>query len=244
MKKQRLFFSGTSNVVLPVRNKTLFPAAYQDKTRLTYYASLFNSVEVNSSFYKMPLSRTIRKWADEVPDGFRFTFKLFNEVTHATKQVFNLQHLPEFLNRISTTEKQGCLLIQLPPKFSADLVQLARLLAELPVTWHLAIEFRNPSWYTDEVHRLLNDYQAAMVIHDMPRSLAPMELTSDHVVYLRFHGPEGGYRGSYSDDFLAEYAGYINEWLDDGRTVYAYFNNTMGNAIQNLIALNRFVNKS
>ncbi|HZZ75393.1 MAG TPA: DUF72 domain-containing protein [Puia sp.] len=244
MKKQRLFFSGTSNIVLPVRNKTFFPAAYQDKTRLTYYASLFNSVEVNSSFYKLPLSRTIRKWADEVPDGFRFTFKLFNDVTHATKQAFNLQCLPEFLNRISTTEKKGCLIIQLPPKFGVDLFQLGRLLAELPDAWPLAVEFRNPTWYTDEVFRLLNDHQATMVIHDMQRSRAPLEMTSDKMVYLRFHGPEGSYRGSYSDDFLAEYAGYINEWLNGGRTVYTYFNNTMGNAVQNLITLNRFVNNS
>jgi uncharacterized protein YecE (DUF72 family) len=186
MKKQRLFFSGTSNIVLPVRNKTLFPAAYQDKTRLTYYASLFNSVEVNSSFYKMPLSRTIRKWADEVPDGFGFTFKLFNDVTHATKQVFNLQHMPEFLSRISTTEKKGCLLDQLPPKFGVDLFQLGSLLAELPVTGHLAVEFRNPTWYTDDVFQLLNDHQAAMVIHDMPWSRTPLELTSDKVYIFVF----------------------------------------------------------
>jgi len=243
MKKAGSFFSGTSNIVVPVRNKTCYPSAYQDKTRLCFYASLFNSLEVNSSFYKMPLKRTIEKWSGEVPDDFRFTFKLLNAVTHASPQAFNLQPVPEFMDRINGTEKKGCLLVQLPPKFGIDLFQLGGLLAELTDTWPLAVEFRNPSWYTDEVFRLLNDHQATMVIHDMPRSRAPIELTSDTTVYLRFHGHEGGYRGSYDDDFLAEYAWYINEWIQDGRTVYAYFNNTMGNAVQNLLTLNKFVHE-
>ncbi|HEY4196113.1 MAG TPA: DUF72 domain-containing protein [Mucilaginibacter sp.] len=241
MKKERLFFSGTSNIVLPVKNKMFFPVAYQDKSRLAYYASMFNSLEVNSTFYKMPLRRTIEKWGREVPDHFRFSFKLLNVVTHTTRQAFNLQQVSKFMDRINGTEKQGCLLIQLPPKFGIDLFQLGSLLAALSGVWHLAIEFRNPSWYTDPVFQLLNDHQAAMAIHDMPRSAAPLELTSDQVVYLRFHGPEGGYRGSYSDGFLAEYADYINEWMGEGKTVYAYFNNTMGNAVQNLVTLNDLV---
>jgi uncharacterized protein YecE (DUF72 family) len=75
----------------------------------------------------------------------------------------------------------------------------------------------------------------------MRKSTSPFELTSDQFVYLRFHGPEGGYRGSYSDQFLQEYASYVREWIDEGRTVYVYFNNTMGNAVQNLITLNDMV---
>src|ERR1700749_19560 len=111
------FFSGTSNVVLPVRNKSFFPPEFQQSSRLTYYASLFNSVEVNSTFYKLPLARTVAKWSTEVPDEFRFSFKLIQTVTHSLKQTFNLQPIPDFLQRLDT-EKRGCLLVQLPPKFS------------------------------------------------------------------------------------------------------------------------------
>jgi uncharacterized protein YecE (DUF72 family) len=241
------FYPGTSNVVLPVKNKTFLPEEYQQQTRLTYYASLFPSVEINSSFYRMPLSRTVKKWASEVPDHFRFTFKLLKEVTHSVKQAFNQRGIPEFLERIAGAGvKKGCLLVQLPPSFYININQLRILLDHFAVSdsehsWPVAIEFRHPSWYADKVYELLLAHNVAMVLQDMPKSATPMELTSDNLVYLRFHGPEGGYRGSYTDDFLFEYAGYIQEWLAEGRTVYSYFNNTAGSAVQNLITLNDFV---
>ncbi len=235
------FYSGTSNIVLPVSNKTFFPEAYREQTRLRYYASLFNSLEVNSSFYKIPLARTISKWATEVPDDFRFSFKISKEVTHTGRQEFNLHPVPKFLERIKATDKKGCLLIQLPPKFSLDIFQLTRLAAALRTDWKLVIEFRHSSWYVNEVYQLLNGYDIAMVLHDMPGKAAPFILTSDKLIYQRFHGPEKGYRGSYGNDVLAEYAIYINEWLAAGKTVYIYFNNTLGNAVQNLFTLNQFV---
>ncbi len=242
MIKHGLYFSGTSNIVLPVKNKTYFPPEYQDKSRLAYYASLFNSVEINGTFYKMPLAKTIAKWNNQVPENFRFSFKLFQEVTHTGKKIFDLQHIPIFIDRINATGKKGCILVQLPPKFGIDLVQLGYLLTTLsPGYWPVAVEFRNSSWYTDEVFQLLRDHHAGLVLHDMATSATPLELTSAAFVYLRFHGPDGNYGGSYPDDFLAEYASYITEWMEEGKTVYVYFNNTMGNAVQNLVTLNKFV---
>jgi uncharacterized protein YecE (DUF72 family) len=241
------FYSGTSNLLLPVKNKNYFPKPYQDKTRLTYYASMFPSVEINSSFYRMPLQRTMRKWADEVPDDFRFTFKLIGEVTHSVKQTLNLAHIPDFLERISGVGlKKGCLLIQLPPSFTANLTQLRLLLETFEqldeeLRWPIAVEFRHASWYNDKVFSMLHAHNVVMVLQDMAKSASPIEITNDSLVYLRFHGPETGYRGSYDDDFLAEYASFINEWLDEGKTVYAYFNNSLGNAVGNLQTLNNLV---
>ncbi|HEY9534116.1 MAG TPA: DUF72 domain-containing protein [Mucilaginibacter sp.] len=236
------YYAGTSNLVLPVRNKSFFPPEFAGRTRLTYYASLFNSIEINASFYRMPISRTISKWETEVPDNFRFSFKLIKEVTHCGKQQFNLQPIAPFMDLIAASGKRGCLLIQLPPKFGRDDVQLDVLLQILNgCGWPIAIEFRNPGWYNDNVYRLLADSNTAMVLHDKHGSQSPLETTSDDFTYLRFHGPENGYRGSYTDDFLYEYAGYICEWLNEGKTVYAYFNNTLGAAVQNLQTLNQFV---
>lgn len=237
MDSNNQFFSGTSNVVLPVRNKTFFPPEFQQSSRLAYYASLFNSVEVNSTFYRLPMARTVAKWSGEVPHHFRFSFKLIQTTTHALRQTLDVRPIPDFLQCLDT-DKRGCVLVQLPPKFTADTTQLGVLLNALEnCGWPLAIEFRNPSWYSDAVFELLYQHNAAMVLHDMKKSAAPIELTSDEFVYLRFHGPEPGYRGSYTDSHLAEYASYINEWLDDGRTVYTYFNNTMGDAVGNLVTL-------
>ncbi|HEY8898156.1 MAG TPA: DUF72 domain-containing protein, partial [Niastella sp.] len=81
--------AGTSGLVLPVPNKQSFPPEFSDKSRLTYYASLLNSIEINSSFYKVPQPATVRKWADSVPDDFVFTFKLWQEITHVKGFAYN-----------------------------------------------------------------------------------------------------------------------------------------------------------
>ena len=243
------FYSGTSGLVVPVP-KHSFPPEFEDKSRLTYYASLLNSIEINSSFYKLPRSITIRKWAESVPDGFKFTFKLWKEVTHNKGLTFRTEDLENFMMAINEAgNKKGCLLIQFPPSLKADnILQLSHLLDAIQNTntdnaWKVAIEFRDRSWYKDEVYELIDQYEYAMVLHDKASSNTPLqELTADFI-YLRFHGPEGSYRGSYDDDFLYEYAQYIKAWIEDGKSVYVYFNNTMGATLDNLFKLNKFVGR-
>ncbi len=242
------YYSGTSNVVLPVPNKTMFPPAFQNKSRLCYYASLFNSLEINSSFYKIPMGRTVEKWATDVPEDFRFTFKLWKGITHNKGLAFNPDDVSRFMQVIANTgNKAGCLLVQFPASITlAYRNQFERLLISLrdndpQLIWKIAVEFRSSTWYRDNIYRLLDSYQMGFVLHDMPGSLAPMINSDADFIYLRFHGPEKGYRGSYTDDFLYEYTGYIKERQNEGKTVYAYFNNTLGGAIQNLITLNSYI---
>ncbi|UEG54736.1 DUF72 domain-containing protein [Mucilaginibacter daejeonensis] len=246
-KRQGKYFSGTSNVVVPVRNKLAYPPEFQEGTKLTYYASLFNSVEVNSTFYKLPMPRTIEKWCAEVEPEFRFTFKLWQEITHTKGQPFDPEKLARFMHVIGHAgDHKGCLLIQFPPSVTFAPMMLNALLSEVVMhdtyrSWAIAVEFRNRSWYQDTTYEMLAAHHAIMVRHDLPASSTPPFDNEDEVVYLRFHGPEGGYRGSYEDDHLYEYAGYINEWMQEGRDVYVYFNNTMGAAVHNLITLDRYV---
>ena len=108
-------------------------------------------------------------------------------------------------------------------------------------TWKIAVELRDKSWYQPNVYNLLNGFGATMVIHDFARAAMVMNENHADFVYLRFHGPEGNYRGSYSNDFLHEYAQHIKEWRDGGKTVYVYFNNTAGDAFQNLFTLKQFL---
>ena len=146
-------------------------------------------------------------------------------------------------------DKKGSLLVQFPGSNEvSNIRQLEKLLINLQDTglaggWDIAIEFRNRSWHKDEVYELLDNYNTGMVIQDMPKSLTPMADMAAQFMYLRFHGPNGGYRGSYNDAFLYEYAQYLNDYLNDGKRVYAYFNNTMGDAVNNLITLNNYVNE-
>src|ERR1700742_2047581 len=94
------FYTGTSGLALPVPNKQFYPEAFKGKSRLSYYASLFNSIEINSSFYKTPIASTVRRWVQEVPEDFRFTFKLSKAVTHNKPMAFDDAVLEKFMEAI------------------------------------------------------------------------------------------------------------------------------------------------
>lgn len=237
------FFGGTSGLKIAMPKRDFSPE-HADKSRLAYYAQQENSLEVNSSFYKLPQAKTVSKWAAEVPDNFCFTFKLWKEITHKKNLVFQKEDVDRFMEVIHGAEAhKGCVLVQFPPSLQVSaLAQLRELLQTLKAfDWPIAVEFRHDSWYKDNVYEMLSSYGTGMVIQDMPKAPSPMELTSDELVYLRFHGPDGNYKGSYSDSFLYEYAMYIQEWLDDGKNVYGYFNNTAGDALKNLRFLKNYL---
>lgn len=241
------FYAGLSGIGLPLP-KYQFPAEYQNASRLTYYATFFNSIEINSSFYKIPMRATVLRWASSVSANFKFTFKLFREITHVRDLAFEVSHLARFLETISHVEqKKGCLLVQFPPSMQTESIgQLAELLtaihkADPDGMWPVAVEFRNRGWYIPEVFDLLESHNVSLVIHDIQRSATPLNAVSSNLIYVRFHGPTGNYRGSYTEAFLQEYAGYIREWLNDGKIVYAYFNNTAGDAFNNLRTLKSLI---
>jgi uncharacterized protein YecE (DUF72 family) len=247
MKTVTSFYSGTSNIVTPLK-QSQYPIEFVGSSRLTYYASLFSSVEINASFYKLPKMATVEKWAKSVPDDFRFTFKVSKEVTHVKDLKFSFEELELFAETVDRVgNKKGCLLVQLPPKVNRDkeeeLAGLLECLSDNAKGWKIAVEFRNASWYNRDVYRMLQGYGTGMVLHDMPKSITPKMETAESFMYLRFHGPEGRYRGSYEDGILNEHAKRIAGWVNGGKDVYVYFNNTMGNALGNLQTLNRMVNK-
>lgn len=238
------FYAGTSGLLSPIPKRDFLPE-YQDKSRLAYVATLFNSIEINSSFYKLPKAATVARWANEVTPNFKFTYKLWKEITHNKELTFKPGDVYDFMQAINAVgDKKGCLLIQFPPSLTATYTPQLEILLDtikhIDSSWHIAIEFRHPSWYHNAVYDVLNRHKAAMVIHDMPASASPIITFDANVVYLRFHGPGGRYRGSYEDDLLHDYAIYIKEWQNEGKTVYAYFNNTAGDALNNLITLNRY----
>lgn len=243
----KLMYSGTSNVVLPVPNKLSFPEAFRNKSRLTYYASLFNTVEINSTFRKLPMPQTVEKWAASVPDDFQFTFKLPGAITHNYGLAFNPEDVNQFMQVVAAcVYKKGCLLVQFPGMLTVTHAgQLEKLLTAIRQNdpeeqWKIACEFRHPSWYDNNTYDLLRSHPMGIVLHDMPSS-PPLKDDAAGFVYVRFHGPERGYQGSYPDDFLDAYAKRIKAWQDEGKMVYVYFNNTVGDAVNNLITLNRFM---
>jgi len=245
------YYSGTSGLLLPVKNKLFYPEEFQDKSRLCFYGSLMNSIEINSSFYQVPMASTVKKWANEVPEGFKFSFKLNKEITHNKGLAFDPEAVKHFMGVINGAgPKKGCLLVQFPPSVRIGQIRQLALLMEIlresdpEKDWNIALEFRHVSLYHEEIYSLLENYGMAMVIQDKPPAITPLLETDLPFMYLRFHGPGGSYRGSYESALLAEYADYITDWLSAGKTVYTYFNNTMGEAIANLYTLRDLVSGS
>lgn len=240
-------YSGTSGIAVPEQTKRLFPQQFQDKSRLTYYASLFNSLEINSTFRKIPMKKTVIRWAATVPRDFKFTFKFAGEITHHKDLHFNRAYVEEYVYVINTVgNKKGCLLIQFPGKFDitkrTQLENLLKCIKAVDSTkqWKVAIEFRNHSWYNEEIYDFLKRSKMSLVLHDLPPAAPPL-IDRFEFIYMRFHGPEKGYRGNYSTEFLSGHAKRIKNWLSQGKEVYIYFNNTLGQAAQNLVTLNGLI---
>ena len=159
---------------------------------------------------------------------------------HAKELVFNEADIEMFIQRAYfLQDKKGCILLQVPGKITLDYFnQVKEILkvitnAEHTSEWNKAIELRNASWHTGENFELLNEYNASMVLHDFPKGKIEEVNYQADFIYLRFHGPTGNYRGSYSYEFLTQKADQIKEWRNNGKNVYAYFNNTGGEAYQN-----------
>ena len=243
------YYGGLSGIKLPYP-RYRYPQHFQQVSRLRYYSTLFNSIEVNSSFYKIPQPTTVTRWKNEVPDGFRFTFKLFKGITHVQNLNYDKILVDDFISGIScVANKLGCVLIQLPPSITSSAVEnlhsLLLLLSihEITSTWRIAVEFRNADWYQDDVFDLLTRHKCALVLHDKKTSAPPFEKAlASPFLYWRFHGPTGNYAGSYSESFLHECANYILQFTQEGKEVFVYYNNTKGDdAYNNLIALNRII---
>lgn len=160
----------------------------------------------------------------------------------------------EVLNFVDTVnniaDKKGCLLLQFPPSVKNDqFFQVEKLLgifakAIKHSTWKIAIEIRNSSCYSPEVVSMLQNFGAVLVQHDLKGSEKVFCYQEDNFYYARFHGPEARYQGSYSTKFLEKQALIINQYLKEKKSVYIYFNNTMGAAYSNLETLNNSIRQN
>ncbi|MBC7388926.1 MAG: DUF72 domain-containing protein [Opitutaceae bacterium] len=239
METKGILRIGTSGIVVPGK-KTDYPEIYRSGSRLAYYSSLFPSVEINSTFHKVPKASTFAKWSSEVPESFKFTIKLWRGITHAKKLKFNLQDIDFFIEAASQIEnKKGCLLVQFPGSITSDYSEEVEEILHRINTfqeeykWQVAIELRNISWYQEVTYDLLDKYGVSLVYHDLAASKPSFISQKVNIVYLRFHGPTGNYRDSYSEQFLNAQAISIRNWLLENKEVYVYFNNTMGGALNN-----------
>ena len=202
-----------------------YPKDLPSKAYLTHYAGEFQSVEINSSLYRLPSEETLRDWTAHSPADFLFACKASQYITHRKKLKDPSQTLPAFLDRVAVLgNKLGPVLFQLPPRWRPNLARLEGFLEVLPRTERFTFEFRDPRWNEPAVMRLLEDFGCAYCCFDLGGAVSPIRVTADFV-YIRLHGPGAPYQGSYSDASLAGWAARIAAWQADGLDVFCYFDN-------------------
>jgi uncharacterized protein YecE (DUF72 family) len=223
------------------RDGVFYPPRLPARRWLQYYSEHFDTVEVNSTFYRLPRETAVANWVRETPPEFLFAAKISRYVTHI-KRLRDLQpSIDLFYSRIRPlvdSPKLGPVLWQLPPGFRRDDERLVQALEALPSGRH-AFEFRDETWFSGEVYELLRRYGVALVIGDTPqRPYQAHELTSDWT-FVRFHHGSRGHHSNYSARELEEWAQRFERW-GHRFEVFAYFNNDHnGYAVKNALWLRR-----
>ncbi len=219
------------------RHGVFYPPRCPASRWLRFYAQHFDTVEVNSTFYRLPRASAVARWVEETPGDFVFAVKASRYLTHVKRLQDVPEHLPLLLDRIEPllrSPKLGPLLWQLPPTFRCDLDRLAAALEQLPRGLRHAFELRHPSWFRDDLYALLREHGVALVVGDRPavHDFQALELTADFT-FVRFHAGTRGARGNYSATELDEWAVRLRRWGRDV-DVFAYFNNDWeGFAVRN-----------
>ena len=224
------FHLGTSGWSYPWQG-VFYPDGLRSPEYLEYYATRFDCTEINSSFYHYTMAKTVEKWLAETPDYFRFAPKMIREITHERKFLDVDEALEKFMSRfLLMGNRLGPVLIQIAASFpfepwvAGPFFELLRQKYPEPA---FAFEARHRSWFTDEAQELLRTYHISWVIASSGGRFPDLATVTTDTVYLRLHGEEKLYDSHYSQESLEKYSFLIKDWLEQGKDVWMFFNNTM-----------------
>lgn len=209
---------GTSGYAYKPWKGTFYPEKLPDKDMLSFYSRHFRTVEINHSFYRMPVESMVAKWGEQVPEGFQFAIKLNQKITHILKLRNAAGILKSFLTAVSVLQpasKLGPILVQVPPTFKADAPVLDEFLSLRPRAFRFAFEVRHASWHTGETYALLQRHETALVMAETDKEPATEALTAPFL-YLRLR------KENYTAKELASWRNRIRKWLEQGLDVFAY----------------------
>jgi uncharacterized protein YecE (DUF72 family) len=207
---------------------TFYPADFKPKDFMAYFLKYFRTVELNNSFYHLPKPEVFKKWKKSVPDDFLFSVKASRYITHIKKLKDAKEGFAHFIdNAKALGKKLGPILFQLPPKWKYNEERLTDFLEALPKKkkYRYTMEFRDHTWYNESCYELLRKHNVAFCIYELQHHLSPLEATADFV-YVRLHGPSiFKYAGNYSNKTLQLWADRCEEWSNQGKDVFVYFDN-------------------
>jgi uncharacterized protein YecE (DUF72 family) len=213
--------AGTSGYAFKEWKGSFYPEEVRDAGMLAYYAGKFPSVEINNTFYRLPKEHVLREWAAQVPDAFTFAIKASQRITHYARLKPECASAVEFLltNTSVLGDRLGPVLFQLPPNLKKDVPRLQAFVDTLPADRRFTIEFRNPTWFEDEVYDVLRAREVAMCITEQPEFASPVVATAPWG-YARLH------RLDYDDAALGAWAQRIGAlpWSE----AYVYFKHDEG----------------
>ena len=215
---------GTAAWTIPADFRSSFSP---DGSHLKRYSQIFNSVEINSTFYKFHRAATFEKWASETPDDFQFSFKLHKSFTHESDLKPGVQALKEFFNDVKHLGSKGkVLLLQFPGKIEFHPAKMERFyeLILRNFNGHIVIEPRNESWLSLKSRQLLKDYKISKVIADPERCLSSLKGITSYsgITYYRLHGSPVIYRSAYTQAYLKR----LSKELRALKNAWCIFDNT------------------
>jgi uncharacterized protein YecE (DUF72 family) len=212
-------YAGTSGFAYPAWKPQFYPADVPAARFLEYYAGRLNCVEINYTFRHLPSEKTLAAWVKATPPGFVFAVKAHQRITHMLRLKGAEQMTADFLAALEplrAARRLGPVLFQLPPNLKYDAPRLAAYLGLLPPEGRFAFEFRDSSWFTEDVYELLRQHDVALCVAESEKLRVP-DVATAGFAYYRLRKP------SYGDDELAGIAGRARELLSAGRDVFLSF---------------------
>lgn len=218
---------GCSGFLYREWKEVFYPQGLAQKNWFQYYCEHYNTIEINSSFYKLPTVAALKNWFNKSPDDFLFTIKAPRGITHFKK--FNaIQPLVnDFYNLIEEglENKLGCILFQMPPSYSYTEERLHNIIDHLNPNHHNVLEFRHASWWNEHALRELSLQNITFSGISYPSALPDDLIQNTDVVYYRFHGKPVLYKSLYEQ---SEIEAFVKQFEEPAKRVYVYFNNTWG----------------
>jgi len=236
------YYIGTSGWHYDHWRDRFYPEKLINAKWLEFYASHFTTVELNTSFYRLPSEATFATWHDSSPANFTFAVKVSRFITHIKRLRNTEEPIDNFVGRAKILEeKLGPLLYQLPPNMHRNDEVLEAFLSTLPQGMKHVFEFRHESWLEEKVFEILRKFNVGLCIFDMPSFSCPLVATADFA-YVRFHGSTGLYSSCYTDEELADWAKRLANLAANLKAVYIYFNNDAeAFAVRNAITLRAYL---
>lgn len=221
---------------------SLYPEDSKNKDFLKLYSETYNTVEINSTFYRKPTAKTLQKWMNETPDDFKFFIKIPKTISHFGYSENKKNEFSEFCKLIDENmgNKLAGFLVQFPASFHCTDDNIKWLTETLSNEFLIAVEFRHASWWNDEIFNLFKHHQWIFCGVSFPGKIPEdVVITNSKIGYYRLHGKPTLYKSPYSEAFLDNLANEIKEINQD---FYIYFNNTWGtSAIENSLYLKKIL---